>query len=252
MLKAILFDMDDTLVDWSTRSVEWADFERQHLAHVVRHIADKGHRIGEPDAFYTTVRRLANQSWVDAAASLLAPNYGQIIAQGLISVGAPAELVNVDEVLMAFHWRHIDGVVAFPDALEVLPLLAAAGIDLGIVTNAATPMWMRDRELEAMGLLDYFSHCRLSAVDVGYIKPHPAIFNRALEALGVATDEVVFVGDNPEADILGAQNVGIKAVLRDLRHPKQVISDDVEPDATIHTLHDLLPVLDSWYPEWRL
>lgn len=251
MLKAVLFDMDDTLVDWSTRSVEWADFERQHLAHVVRYIADKGHRIGEPDTFYTTVRHQANQMWADAVASLLAPNYGQVIAQGLITVGVPPELVSADEVLKAFHWGHIDGVVAFPDALEVLPVLTEAGLELGIITNAATPMWMRDRELESMGLLSYFSHCRLSAVDVGYIKPHPAIFNHALEALGATAEEVVFVGDNPEADIIGAQNVGIKAVLRDLRHPKQVISDEVEPDATIYTLHDLLPILDEWYPGWR-
>ena len=45
----------------------------------------------------------------------------------------------------------------------------------------------------------------------------PAIFEAALDCLGVQVDEAVFVGDNPEADIAGAQSIGMKAVLR-VRH----------------------------------
>lgn len=251
MLKAILFDLDDTLLDWSGRSLEWGDYERRHLAHVVTHIQEKGYTIGDPEAFYITVRTMVTSMWQEATDSLIAPSFSETIAQSLRAIGVPAELVDAEEVIHAFRWELVDGVTPFPDALEVLPELARHGLLLGIITNAATPMRLRDRELISSGLLDHFCEVRISAVDVGVLKPHPQIFTHALNWLGLTAEEVVFVGDNPVADVTGAQGVGMRAVLRDLRRPEQLADVEVAPDGTIYTLHDLLPLLDTWHPGWR-
>jgi putative hydrolase of the HAD superfamily len=132
-----------------------------------------------------------------------------------------------------------------------LRVLRDRGIRFGIVTNAFQPMTLRDIEMKTHGLLDYFPECRLSAADVGYLKPSPKIFYAALACLGTTPQETLFVGDNPVADIAGAQGVGMKAVMR-VKHPSQpLISGLVVPDGAINTLNDLLLLLDKWYVGWR-
>ena len=49
--------------------------------------------------------------------------------------------------------------------------------------------------------------------DLGYRKPHPLVFEKLVEALGVSTDRIAFVGDDVEPDILGATRAGLKPVL---------------------------------------
>ncbi len=251
MLKAVIFDMDDTLLDWSQRSQDWQEYHRQHLEQVFQYIAREVHPVRAFDQFYETTLLLSRQAWLQAAQGLRSPHLGVVLGRALESVGVPPDLINVEACLRAYDWQPVEGVAVYPDAAEVLPILVANSIKIGLITNAYQPMWMRDRELESFGLLQHFADCRLSAADVGYLKPHPAIFEAALNCLGVQVDEAVFIGDNPEADIAGAQSVGLKAVLR-VGHPvSPMISGLIIPDGAINSLHELLPLLDSWYPGWR-
>jgi HAD superfamily hydrolase (TIGR01509 family) len=166
-------------------------------------------------------------------------------------MGVPADLIKIEECLRAYDWQPVSGVAAYPDAKEVLPILVSNKVEIGVVTNAYYPMWMRDRELDAFGLLGHFADCRISSADVGYLKPHPAIFEAALRCLKARPDEVVFIGDNPEADIAGSQAVGMRAVMRIGKKAPPLISGLIVPDGAINSLHELLPLLDTWYPTWR-
>jgi putative hydrolase of the HAD superfamily len=77
-----------------------------------------------------------------------------------------------------------------------------------------------------------------------YQKPHPTAFETALRALGVEVpDTAVFVGDRLWDDVFGAQRAGLRAVLR--RNP-HVSAYDVEPDAVIDALPELVDVVDGW------
>ncbi len=251
VLKALLFDMDDTLIDWSQRALDWSDYRHRHLEQVYDYIIREVHPLNVPDAFYEAASQLFEQAWLEAYQGMRAPHVGTVLARALETVGVPIEQINREAVLRAYNWQPVPGVVPFPDVLEILPILCDSGVKTGIITNSAQPMWMRDLELKAYGLLSHFIDCRLSAADVGYLKPHPAIFEAALACLGVRADEVVFVGDNPEADVAGAQSIGMRAILRIIprAHP---VPAHIEPDGTIHTFHDLLPLLDQWYPGWRV
>jgi putative hydrolase of the HAD superfamily len=159
--------------------------------------------------------------------------------------------VDAEACLRAYAWGAVPGTVVFPEAREALDLLVSRGLKLGIVTNAAQPMWLRDTELKGHGLLNYFPDCRISAADVGYLKPHPAIFEAALGRLGVTPDEAVFVGDNPTADIAGAQGAGMQAVLRVVSPVPPMLSGLIVPDGAINTLAELPAVLDERFPGWR-
>jgi putative hydrolase of the HAD superfamily len=158
--------------------------------------------------------------------------------------------VDTHRCLEAYRWGKIPGTVIFPDVPPTLELLRAHGIRVGIVTNAHQPMHVRDVEIQEHGIFDFFPDCRISAADVGYLKPHPLIFQTALRCVGTHPDETVFVGDDPEADIVGAHKAGLRAVLR--RQTRRKVSlDSITPDAEINGLDELLPILDQWYPGWR-
>ena len=100
-----------------------------------------------------------------------------------------------------------------PGAIEALRALSARGIRLGIVSNTGrTPGIVLRRILEHHDMLRYFDTVAIAYSDeVGFRKPDARIFRRALEALGVEPARALHVGDNPDADVLGARRVGMRA-----------------------------------------
>lgn len=251
MLKAVLFDLDDTLIDWSGFNVDWEQRDRQLIQHVFDYVSDRVHPIKNVDALVTEYRDLTFKAWETGRGSLRAPHMGRVVVDSLVAMGVPEAAIDEREILEAFEWGAAPGVTLFEDVPEALQLLLDNDIRIGIVTNAHQPMWMRDRELEAFDLLKYFADCRLSAADVGYLKPHPRIFETALKCVGVRPEEAVFVGDNPVADVAGAQGVGIQAVLRIRKPVPPMLSGLIVPDHAINSLAELPAVLDDWFPEWR-
>jgi putative hydrolase of the HAD superfamily len=94
----------------------------------------------------------------------------------------------------------------FPECLEVLQVLRQQGYMVGVISN-----WdIRLLELlQGMGLMTYVQHVSISAL-VGWEKPHSAIFEHALAAVAVSPERALHVGDNLQADALGAQQAGLQ------------------------------------------
>ena len=257
MLKAILFDLDDTLIDWQHCQTEWQDAYQQHMASVYHYVASNGHQpLAGLDMFLEIAWGLVIDRWTSAQRTFIAPNVADILLEVFEQLNIPRHELVLPDLMEAYSWRAFAGVTTFPDVYEVLPQLQAHNIKLGLVTNAAQPIEIRDRELIAFNIRQYLDdYGRVTAADVGYLKPHPAIFQRALDYMNVTPAEVVFVGDSVESDIVGAQNLTMKAVLRRipdrLNQMHLVEKEEVIPDGIIDTLHDLLPYLDQWFPDWR-
>jgi putative hydrolase of the HAD superfamily len=128
--------------------------------------------------------------------------------------------------------RHLWSSVR-PGTVESLSKLRAAGLRLGIVSNSDGRV---DEALSAAGLREYFDVVLDSAL-VGMEKPDPAIFQAALDALGVAPGEALYVGDLYEVDVVGAQAAGMEAVL---------LTECDEPGRgcrTAPSIHDLVNIL---------
>jgi len=251
MLKAVIFDMDDTLVDWSARKQDWRRYEREHLRRVFDYVVRDVYPLRDFEAFFQTAQNCFIDAWADADRHLHAPHLGRALVETLLALGIPPERLDADACLRAYDWGVMPDVTLYPDVPDTLALLRKAGLRLGLVTNAFAPMRLRDRELAQLGLPPETFDCRLSSADAGYLKPHPAIFEAALDCLGVRSDEAVFVGDSLETDIAGAQSVGMRGVLRtgpEAPAPSDGLS--TSPDAVIVTLADLPAVLDAWYPGW--
>lgn len=248
MLKAIIFDMDDTLLDWETREMDWFDYDRIHLRKVYDY-ASTLHTLPDFDAFMEMNQAITIETWTDGGRTLEAPHLGQVMAETLQKSGVPREKIDIRACLEAYDWQGLPGVLPFPEVPDVLHTLRQHDIRLGIITNAYQPMWMRDRELTILGLDPDLFDCRTSSADHGNLKPHPAVFEHTLRDLNAAASEAVFVGDNLEADIGGAQGVGMKGILRTSNETP--FPGSIQPDAAIDTLNELFPLLDRWYPGWQ-
>lgn len=250
-LQAVIFDLDDTLLDWSGFTSDWATLERRHIQGVIEYLHERGHDL-DPERFGQEFQQRTMDAWRSARTSLKAPNVGAVLLETAVGLGVDQRDIDLRAILEAYRWGAVDGTTPFPEVREVMKLLHDHGIRVGIVTNAFQPMWMRDRELEMHDLLDLFPDCRISAADFGMLKPHPEIFQAALDCLGAAPQTAVFVGDDLDADIVGAQSLGIKAVLRRInRRGFGTFNSGAIPDGVIDTLRDLPPLLDDWFPGWR-
>ena len=135
---------------------------------------------------------------------------------GHASLGRAFGLAGVDpgrhaELARAFRARFVDGTVGwqvFSDTVPALRATAGAGWRNVIVSNHVPEL---TGLVDALGLSSLVEDVFSSAL-VGYDKPHPELFRHALHACGDPARRWM-VGDNPEADVRGAQALGIPAVL---------------------------------------
>lgn len=141
-------------------------------------------------------------------------------------------------------FRQRSAFYVFPDVIPALDAMQEAGLRLGVVSNWG---WAAPELLQTLELARHFEIMSISA-RVGYQKPHAAIFEHALDLLEVPADQAIHVGDDPEADVMGARRVGIEAVLIDRHgrtHPPlghETEHDDVACVADLAELLDLLGI----------
>ena len=249
MLKAVIFDLDDTLIDWSGLDDDYESRQAPHLSAVFEYICQQS-PVGRHGRVLSDVPQTFARALDNSRLDHVAPHMGRDLLSAATELGVPADLFEAEMLMRAYQWGATAGCAAFPEAEETLTHLRDNGLKLGLVTNAYQPMWARDVELEAHGIADYFRDCRVSAADHGYLKPHPSIFQAALDCLEVEASETVFVGDDVEADIVGAQAAGIFAVLRVSKRRVQELNG-TQPDSRIESLLELPFVLDKAYPGWR-
>jgi len=128
------------------------------------------------------------------------------------------------------------------DAIPTLETLQEGGFHLGLVSNAGDT---RDvfQLTEKFGLEPFFDFIITSAA-CGYRKPHPRIFELALAHWGYLPDEIAMVGDRLDADVRGAQPLGIYAIWI-TRRAKKVDLPLITPDSTINTLNEIPTLLSK-------
>ena len=201
-LQAVLFDLDDTLIDSSGIEARvWLD--------VVELIAAR-----YPDAD----RGLLRERYVAALESHYADHAAGVtdfltyrrarLAEALEPWGA------VDDELFGRYVeikdRCIHAVEPAEGALEVVRRLRARGACVGILTNG--PGWMQRRKLEVSGVGDTVDAIAISG-EIGAAKPDGAAFAAALGLLGTTAAETAMIGDSLVNDVQGALAAGFASVV---------------------------------------
>ncbi len=188
MIKAVLFDLDGTLLDRASSLEPFLAEQRKRFAH----------RLGAADVETWRSRFLALDQGGHVHKSIV---YPALLAEFGGDADAAADL------LEDYRQRCCEHACGFPGMARTLAALRGRGLKLGIVSNGETDFQMRN--IKALGLEGMVDAILISEAE-GLRKPDAAIFFRAAERVGARPEECLFVGDNPEADILGAHGAGMK------------------------------------------
>lgn len=233
-LKALLVDVGGTLV----RDETWiplADY-RQRMAERVAALYDGA----EPP----WVRDLLAHEF----AAEEAPRYEQGIvdevAAFLAERGYMSSAGEVERICRACALPLREVVEVEPDARAALEAARRRGLRIAICSNT---LWRNDddsrRDWTEFGMSDLFD-AYVTSNGTGFAKPHPRIFERALEVLNAGPEAAAMVGDQLSRDIAGAKALGIRTIWkRPTGHRGPV---EPKPDATIASLTELAPILRDW------
>ena len=195
---AILFDLDDTLLDdRGAQEAYLGDLYSNHRSEIQRTESD----------FRLEWRRAIDRHfprYVKGEITLTEQRRTRVRdvfdRPGMTDAAA-------DQIVTEFVLGYEASWQLFPEVLRVLDELQ--GIPLGVVTNGSSEQ--QRAKLRRTGILDRFAVVAVSE-DVGHSKPSARIFEHACAALGVDPTDCVFVGDDWEKDVRGALNAGLRAI----------------------------------------
>ena len=133
-----------------------------------------------------------------------------------VGMGGPEALASECATEIEEGWGVSENFELFEDVLPALEEMRAAHLQIALVSNGIRDLneFVAHHQLDVDAVVDSRSH--------GRVKPHPTIFQAALDALGVRPEDAVMVGDSFEEDFEGARALGMRAILvdREERHPE--------------------------------
>lgn len=241
-VKAVLFDLFDTLLMLDSGDDD--DREAYYVPSLKRlhgFLAENGIKVSFDD-FSRAYFEIRDRLYEESRKTLDEPHFNVRVSQTLQRLGYDLDASDpvVVGATMAFADEFMRYVSLDKEAIAVLERLHGK-YRLGLVSNFAIPEcgWQL---LEKFGLADFFGVVVISG-EVNRRKPSREIFETALEALGVAASEAVFVGDMPDLDIKGPKSVGMKTVLIKRRFVEGI--EEARPDKVILRLGDLPAILEN-------
>jgi len=223
MIRAIIFDLDNTLVDFM-RMKDYA------IEGAVDGMIDAGLKMDRKTA-KSRIYQIYDQEGIE---------YQRVFDRFL-----EEELGEIDYKVHAagivgYRKAREAALVTYPHVELTLVELTRRGLKLAVVSDAPRPQaWLR---LCYLGLHHYFEVV-VTFDETGELKPSPVPFRRTLSLLGVNAEEALMVGDWVERDIVGASKLGIKTVYARYgdRHETVQSGADYEIDDII----ELIQVVDS-------
>lgn len=129
------------------------------------------------------------------------------------------------------------------DAMPTLQILKDSGFRLGIISNGADDE--NTQTLIDKACLRPFFEFIISSAAFGKRKPHPGIFRAALDHFQVRAEQTVMIGDTYEADIVGAQKVGMNSIWVTRRVRETATRIQVPPDAIVGALSEIPALLSA-------
>lgn len=240
-IQAVVFDWGGTLSVFA--AVELADMWKLAGGHLASHQGSGDPDRRTEDRICRELARVEAAAWDRVNDDQSPSTLGEILAEASAALGMDV----AEAVLEEAATHHLDSwtphIQHDPDAEPVLRELRERGIRTGLLSNTHWPRTFHEHFLERDGLVDLLE-VRCYTSEMKRTKPHTDAFAHVLGALGVEDPaRAVFVGDRPYDDIYGAQQHGMRTVLR----PNPSVPGwDVTPDATIHSLPELLNLIDSW------
>ncbi|MFT4632867.1 MAG: putative hydrolase of the HAD superfamily [Candidatus Pseudothioglobus sp.] len=216
MRRAIIFDLDETLIDRQ-------ETMRQFLVGQHQRLFDELAPIGE--TFVSAVLSHQNGGYADKQ-----------LAYELALSGYPVGPTLVDVLMNDFSENYGGVAVCFADVAEVLAQLQERFV-LGLISNGRSTI--QRRKLDSAKISAYFDAIVISE-EVGVKKPDPSIFLHCLKLLDLSPEDAWYVGDHPVNDMVPAVKMGMRGIwVKNHRFPCAPSAH-----ATVDHIRELLLLID--------
>jgi FMN phosphatase YigB (HAD superfamily) len=124
MLRAVLFDMDDTLLDWSAREGSWIDLTRRHLTPIHEHLQKEGHQVPDLGVMVEAYGEQSRRAWESITPpEWSCPRQIELLQAMLVSINLDTGKIDMDKIQRLFAWGPIPGVRVYDGTTEVLQAL---------------------------------------------------------------------------------------------------------------------------------
>ena len=211
MIKAVFFDFYNTLVEYDPpRERLQVKACREVGIEVAAEAIRRAIPAGDQFFYLENARLPASKRSAEEKMELYAEHEARILEGAGVKVTREVALQLVSK-LGAVMRQSGTRFVLFPDVAPALVQLKGRGLTLGLITNIDYDLKPTCQELGLTAYLDFL----VASLEVGAVKPEPAIFRAALERAGVNTPEALHVGDQYHIDVAGARNAGIRPLLID-------------------------------------
>lgn len=242
--RAILFDLGNTLLYFDD---DWDEIHQQAILSLGQNLNFLGVEV-EPGILAAEFDRRVKIYYEKREIDLIEHSTEFVLRDLLESVGYPNardDLVRsgLDAFYSTFqpHWQ------LEKDTIPTLKSLKAMNYRVGLISNAGDASDVNTL-IDRAGIRSYFNRIWISA-DVGVRKPHPRIFEIALDSMYVRPKEAVMVGDSLNADILGANTIGMSSIWITRRADpaeNDKFRTRVYPEEVITSLSELPSLLANW------
>jgi len=196
MLKAMVFDLDDTLYDYHSLHTEAMKALEKYAC---------GHYGVETEQFRSAWNTAREETKREQGCTAASHNRMLYCQKTLEKLGLPPAEGALE--LYETYWGCILGRMALREgAAELLADCGARGVKVGICSDLTAHI--QHRKLKALGISPQID-CMVTSEEAGVEKPDPRIFQIMLRKLGCAPGEVLYLGDSLERDVYGAEACGI-------------------------------------------
>ena len=223
MIKAVIFDLDNTLVDFMS-------MKQQAVAAAINSMIDAGLGLTPAEA----------RDRIDAIYQERGIEFQKVFDQLLYDIFQKVDYKILSAGVIAYRRAREAALVPFPHVNMTLVAILKRGIKLAVVSDAPSrEAWLRLCYLDFHHLFDHV----ITFDDTGERKPSPVPFRRALELLQVKPHEAIMVGDWAERDVVGAANLGITTAFA--RYGDTFGTTESHADYDLGDVSQLLDAIDA-------
>lgn len=223
MIKAVVFDLDNTLVDFMA-------MKRQAIGAAINGMIDAGFKLTREEI----------QQRIDKIYLEKGMEFQSVFDQLLYDEFKKVDYKILSAGVIAYRQAREAALSLYPHVYTTLMNLLKMGLKLGVVSDApAKEAWLR---LTYLNLHHIFDHI-VTFEDTGKRKPDPAPFEKILELLQVRPNEALMIGDWAERDMVGASKVGMKTVFA--RYGDTFGTVETNADFEVNDIAELVEIIKN-------
>jgi putative hydrolase of the HAD superfamily len=236
MIKALFFDLDDTVYDYRGPMRDCEEYLSDTVAQSVGVESDKCLR---------TYLRLKRELYKESPHDPVIFDFRFRISRLFSKLGDMVDERRIDAIFTDFWQRFLMMIEPYPDLIPLLDVAGEEGLKTAIVTNGTVEQ--QTSKIDRLALSDTMD-LALTSEEVGANKPQPSIFLRALDRLGVCAEEAIMIGDICQVDIKGANEVGMPTcwIRRGIHSGSPPRDRSETPDFSVRTLRDIPGLLEAF------